>query len=379
MKIIADENIPFVKQAFAQMGEVTTLPGRNMKTDDLLDCDCLLVRSITPVNQNLLHNTPVKFVASATIGTDHVDLEYLKRQNIGFANAPGCNAESAAEYMINVLFELAPKKGFDPFELTAGVIGYGNVGSRVKNKLDALGIRSLVNDPPLQDAGADSVDFVSLQTIIHSCDFITCHVPLTLDGEYPTYHLFDGNLLKQLGRNTILFNAARGAVVDNQALSELLNQRNDLTVFLDTWEGEPAINQTLLKQVDFGTPHIAGYSYEGRLRGTQMILQAACDFFKQPKKWTMLNHLPEKQTIQLTDKTVSSLCFQLFKKLYPVKEDYQRLLKLADLSSEQLGKEFDRLRKLYPIRYEYNHYRLEGLSDNKKAAAIARQLLFKIG
>lgn len=378
MKIVADENIPYVKQAFAELGKVTTLPGRHIKTNDLLDCDCLLVRSITRVNQKLLHNTPVKFVASATIGTDHVDLDYLQKQHIGFANAPGCNAESAAEYMINVLFELAHTKGFNPFDLTAGIIGFGNVGSRVKSKLDVLGINTLVNDPPLRNAGSYLADFVSLQNIIHNCDFITCHVPLTKFGKYPTYHLLDNTLLNELGDNTILFNAARGAVVDNQALSELLNNRNDLTVFLDTWEGEPAIDPTLLKQVDFGTPHIAGYSYEGRLRGTQMILYASCAFFKRPVKWSMHNHLPENQTIQVTDKTDPSLYFELFKNLYPVVEDYQRLLKIADLPTEQLGKEFDRLRKHYPVRYEYSHYRLTGLSDNKNAATMARQLLFEI-
>ncbi|MCK4707192.1 MAG: 4-phosphoerythronate dehydrogenase [Gammaproteobacteria bacterium] len=356
MKIIADENIPYAKQAFADLGKVKTLPGRNMKNSDLQKCDCLLVRSVTQVNQQLLKNTPVKFVASATIGTDHIDLDYLQQQNIGFSNAPGCNAESASEYMINALFELSQKKGFNPFELTAGIIGHGNVGSRVKKKLDILGIKTLVNDPPLQDAGDDSVNYVSLQTILHECDFITCHVPLTRDGDYPTYHLINKAALNELLENTILFNAARGPVVDNQALSALLNKRQDLTVFLDTWEGEPAINQKLLKQVDFATPHIAGYSVEGRLRGTQMILQAACQYFEKKSSWSMTDLLPPKQLINISTNDTASIWPQLFKSHFSIQQDHNKLLALSELPKDQLAVEFDLLRKNYATRYEYNQF-----------------------
>lgn len=377
MKIIADENIPHAKEAFASLGEVTALPGRNLQASDVQDCDCLLVRSITPVNEQLLQNSSVRFVASATIGTDHIDLEYLQQKHIGFANAPGCNAESAAEYMINVLFHLAQQKGFDPFSLMAGIIGCGNVGSRVKNKLETLGIQTLVNDPPLQDKGDDSHNYVSLQTIIHECDFITCHVPLTRDGDHPTFHLFDHELLNELGTNSILFNASRGAVIDNQALLKLLEQRNDLTVFLDTWEGEPMINQTLLKQVDFASPHIAGYSVEGRLRGTQMILDAACDFFEISTNWNMQDYLPVKQLVGLDESNSPSIWDELFKKQYPVEKDYQALLSLAEHSPEQLAREFDLLRKNYPLRYEYNHFMVENSADKKTASQMER-LLFNI-
>ena len=372
MKIVADENIPFVEQAFAVLGEVTTLPGRYLEAVDLQDCECLLVRSVTRVDERLLANTPVRFVASATIGTDHVDLEYLQQHGIGFANAPGCNAESASEYMIDALFELSQKKNFDPFSLTAGIIGHGNVGSRVRKKLDILGINTLVNDPPLQDAGDDRVNYVSLQSIIDECDFITCHVPLTREGDYPTYHLFDHALLDELGPDTILFNSARGAVVDNQALSRLLMQRRDLTVFLDTWENEPAINQTLLQQVDLATPHIAGYSYEGKLRGTQTILQAACEFFACEAQWIMQDYLPEKQTISIKADSQVAFWPALFAQHYRVFEDHQRMLALADLPKEQCAHQFDQLRKHYPRRYEYNHFQLHQPTDKKIASQLER-------
>ena len=377
MKIIADENIPYAKQAFAELGEVSTLPGRQMKNSDLHNCDCLLVRSVTQVNEQLLENTPIKFVASATIGTDHIDLEYLQKKNIGFSNAPGCNAESASEYMINALFELSKKKGFDPFNLTAGVIGHGNVGSRVKKKLDILGINTLVNDPPLQDAGDDTVNYVSLQTILHECDFITCHVPLTSDGDYPTYHLIDKKALNELAENTILFNAARGPVIDNQALSALLNKRQDLTVFLDTWEGEPAINQTLLKQVDFATPHIAGYSIEGKLRGTQMIMLAACEYFDKQSSWSMTDLLPPKQLIDITTEDVASIWPQLFKSHFSIQQDHNKLVGLSKLTRKQQATEFDLLRKNYATRYEYNQYFVTGITDKKIASQVER-LLFNI-
>ncbi len=376
MKIIADENIPYAKEAFADLGKVTTLSGRQMQNSDLQHCDCLLVRSVTNVNQQLLEGKAVKFVASATIGTDHIDLDYLKQNDIGFANAPGCNAESASEYMINALFELARKKSFDPFSLTAGIIGNGNVGSRVKKKLDILGIKTLVNDPPLQEAGDKSTDYASLQTIIRECNFITCHVPLTKDGAHPTHHLINKSVLEKLAKNTILFNAARGAVVDNQALSELLNERQDLTVFLDTWEGEPAINQTLMKQVDFATPHIAGYSVEGKLRGTQMILDACCKYFRQSSSWLMQDYLPEKQTIRLNAQRDTEIWPELFHKHYQIEQDHQRLVSLHGKTDIQFAINFDLLRKNYPGRYEYNQFIVEGLSHNKKAAAIARKLLF---
>jgi erythronate-4-phosphate dehydrogenase len=346
-----------------------------MTNADLKDCECLLVRSVTRVNQDLLENTLVRFVASATIGTDHIDLDYLESRNIGFANAPGCNAESASEYVINALFALAERRGFNPFELKAGIIGCGNVGSRVKKKLDSLGIPTLINDPPLQQAGDQPFDFVSLDQILTECNFITLHVPLTRDGEHPTFHLFDADNLNQLKPNTILFNAARGPVIDNIALLKLIQQRQDLTIFLDTWEGEPSINHQLLQAVDLATPHIAGYSVEGKLRGTRMISDAAHQFFGQQATWQMSEHLPDPETIELTDSEAPLQ--QLLRSHYDVFSDHQRLLALADLDIKQSAEQFDLLRKQYPKRYEYDHYRVKKIASKKTASQIER-LNFKV-
>ncbi len=379
MNIIADENIPFAREAFQELGNVTTLPGREMQQQDLIDCDCLLVRSVTRVNQQLLENTAVKFVASATIGTDHIDLDYLRERGIGFANAPGCNAESAAEYVINVLFYLAQQKGFDPFKLTAGIVGCGNVGSRVKKKLDALGIHCLINDPPKQDAGDDRENYVSLQTILHECDFITLHVPLTHTGEYATKHLLNEQQLEELLPGCILFNAARGPVIDNLALSDLLQRRKDLTVFLDTWEGEPSINIKLLKQVDFGSPHIAGYSYEGKLRGTQMILDACCNYFVQQSSWRMQDHLPPRHILSLQPGNSKTELFNnLFQQHYPVQQDYQNLLTSLNSHMKNQSQAFDLLRKNYPKRFEYNHYLVESYKITGSLKDILQELRFNV-
>ena len=275
MKIIADANIPQVAEAFKDIGEISLIPGREINREHLFDCQCLLVRTVTQVNQQLLEGTPVEFVGTATIGTDHVNLNYLVKNNIAFSNAAGCNAEAASEYVISGLFALSARKGFNPFRLKAGIVGCGNVGSRVYQKLQTLGIETLRNDPLLAKKNVDK-EYVDLNTIIKQCDFISLHVPLTLSGEYATKHLFDQKNLSQLRENCLLVNAARGPIIDNKALLTVIQQRPDLMVFLDTWENEPKPSKELLASVDLATPHIAGYSVEGRLRGTQMILDAAC-------------------------------------------------------------------------------------------------------
>ncbi|MCZ6722698.1 MAG: 4-phosphoerythronate dehydrogenase [Gammaproteobacteria bacterium] len=218
MKIVADENIPRVRQAFQDLGEVDLLPGRDIRRWHLLDCQCLVVRTVTPIDANLLQGTPVEFVGTATIGTDHVDLEYLKNNHIAYSNAAGCNAEAASEYVISGLFALSKRKDFDPFTMKAGIVGFGNVGSRLHQKLTALGIECLVNDPPLQQSGQSRQAFVDLDTILQECDFISLHVPLTRSGEFSTYHLLDARQMEKLTKGCLLVNAARGEIVDNLAL-----------------------------------------------------------------------------------------------------------------------------------------------------------------
>ena len=377
MKIVADENIPQVYEAFSDLGEVGLLPGREIAQKHLFDCQCLLVRTVTQIDENLLHDTPVEFVGTATVGSDHIDLAYLAKNQIAFSNAAGCNAEGVSEYVISGLFALSERKDFDPFDLKAGIIGCGNIGSRLRQKLQVLGIETLINDPPLEEAGTPDYQLVDLDTILSECNFISLHVPLTNDGDHPTWHLFDQQCLRRLNRNCILVNAARGPAVDNVALLDLLERRTDLTVFLDTWEGEPGISRALLQRVDLATPHVAGYSVEGRLLATQMILDAACKHFSAKSKWRLSQKLPN--TIDLrVEAADNQLRFwqRLFAQHYDIWQDHLALLKSSAISDAEFGHHFDSLRKNYPKRYEYERYRLPALVD-KKAAQIARRLLFQ--
>jgi len=377
LKIVADENIPQVAEAFHDLGEVELLPGREISRRNLLDCQCLLVRTVTQIDASLLHDTPVEFVGTATIGTDHVDLDYLQSKQIGFSNAAGCNAEAASEYVISGLFALSVKKGFDPFKLKAGIIGCGNVGSRVLQKLQALGIETLINDPPLEATKTLEYKFVDLDTILGECNFITLHVPLTTDGEQPTWHLFDQAHLQRLIKDCILVNAARGPVVDNAALLEILDRRSDLTLFLDTWENEPDISRELLEKVDLATPHIAGYSVEGRLRGTQMILDAACTHFELISKWSMENLLPGPITLNIEPSETDLTFWQhLLAQHHDIWQDHEVLTQSKQMSDQEFPTHFDNLRRVYSNRFEYERYRLTRVPD-KKAAAIARELLFQ--
>jgi erythronate-4-phosphate dehydrogenase len=377
VKIVADENIPQVLEAFSDLGEVTLIPGRQIERQHLKNCQCLVVRTVTSIDANLLRDTAVEFVGSATIGTDHVDLEYLARSNIRFSNAAGCNAEAASEYVISGLFALSKHIGFDPFKLKAGIIGYGNVGSRLHQKLQALGIETLLNDPPLEAARTSNQAFVDLDTIVSECNFISLHVPLTRTGKHPTWHLFDQSRLYKLKQNCLLANAARGPVIDNPALLNLIKTRPDLLVFLDTWENEPDIARELLDKVSLATPHIAGYSVEGRLRGTQMILDAACAFFSKTSNWEMSQLLPESMAMEAIDSSGDLEFWQtLFRNHHDIWQDHLALTQTRHLDQVDFARHFESLRRVYEQRFEYERYRLLE-TPNKKATAIARQLLFK--
>ena len=379
MKILADQNIPCVEEAFRDLGEVVLMPGRDIRPEHLADCQCLIVRTVTRVDAGLLNGTPVEFVGTATIGTDHIDLDYLAEAGIGCSNAAGCNAEAASEYVISGLFALAQRNDFDPFELKAGIVGFGNVGSRLHHKLDTLGIDCLVCDPPLQEAGISSQEFVDLDTILRECNFVTLHVPLTRAGRHPTYHLLDAERLQQLPEGCLLVNAARGAVIDNRALLELLNKRTDLHVFLDTWEQEPNPSRDLLRRVDLATPHIAGYSVEGRLRGTQMVLDAACKHFKLGSSWHLSQQLPADQCIDLQpSNSIGSAWHELFYQHFDIWRDHEALISGSELDAASFAAHFDTLRRVYLDRLEYERFIVQP-QNTEITVQVLQQLGFKTG
>ncbi len=355
MKIIADENIPFVQQAFSTLGEVITCPGRDITTQTIANADILLVRSVTSVSPELLEGSKLKFIATATIGLDHVDVDYLREQSIGFASAPGSNANSVAEYVLSALFVLGERQVFELHEKTVGIVGCGNVGSKVLAKLQSLGVKCLVNDPPLQEQ-TEGQQFVELPEVL-SADIITLHVPLERGDRYPTYHMIDEVFLSRMQKGAILINTSRGSVIDESALNCALNEGN-FSAVLDVWEGEPEINTGLLTKVEITTPHIAGYSFDGKVNGTRMIYEAACRNFNVQPSWNPEKCMPEPLLKSLTISKFACDMAALQKAIlacYDIRKDDITLRQILNIQPESRRKYFETLRKNYPIRREFNN------------------------
>lgn len=359
MKIVADENIPLLNAFFQPIGNIVTYPGREIEPQHVADADILLVRSVTQVNQALLENSNVRFVGTCTIGTDHVDLSYLQEQEIGFAAAPGCNANAVVEYVISVLDVLAEQKGDNWQRKVVGIVGKGNVGERLYQALTKLGVPCLVNDPVLEAAGDESCEYVPLDQLLVESDIVTLHTPLTHGGEYPTYHLLNEARLANLKPDTILINASRGAVVDNQALSALLEDKKPLTAVLDVWEQEPDINRQLLSLVSIATPHIAGYSLDGKIAGTEMVYRAVCRAFGLPNRVRVegIKPLPVLKALSYSsDACLEDVLSTSIRAVYDVRLDDALLRNnvraLAD--DESTAAVFDRLRKHYRSRREFS-------------------------
>ncbi len=299
MKILVDENMPYARELFSRLGEVKAVPGRPIPVSELDDADALMVRSVTKVNEALLTGKGVKFVGTATAGTDHVDDQWLKQAGIGFSAAPGCNAIAVVEYVFSSLLMLAERDGFALKDRTVGIVGVGNVGGRLQKRLEAWGIRTLLCDPPRKDNG-DEGDFRTLDELVDECDVITFHTPLFKEGPYKTLHLADEKLIRRLKAGTILINACRGPVVDNAALLACLDEGQELSVVLDVWEPEPDLNVALLNKVDVGTAHIAGYTLEGKARGTTQVFEAYSAFIGHPQQVALDTLLPAPEFGRIT-------------------------------------------------------------------------------
>lgn len=353
MKIVADENIPLVHEVFAGLGQVETCAGRSITAAQVKDADVLLVRSVTRVDESLLDGSSVSFVGTCTIGTDHIDLGYLQKQGIRFSSAPGCNANAVVDYVLSVLVVLAMRQGFDLSARCVGIIGVGNVGSRLKARLEAIGVRCICVDPGHDDQELPGL--VHLDELIANADIISLHTPLTKTGSHPTYHLFDAERLAALNPGTILINSSRGSVIDNTALTQLLEQRGDITAVLDVWEGEPEISLPLLQKVSLATPHIAGYSLDGKINGTRMIYQALCRYFGLAEEVDVRALAPAVKNIdgrRFDAVNPEAAVFEVLLKCYDVRRDDQALRQLMVAENSQRGSSFDELRKNYPERRE---------------------------
>ncbi|HAU8263360.1 MULTISPECIES: 4-phosphoerythronate dehydrogenase PdxB [Enterobacteriaceae] len=370
MKILVDENMPYAGDLFRRLGEVKAVPGRPIPAAELADADALMVRSVTKVNEALLSGTPIKFVGTATAGTDHVDEQWLQQAGIGFSAAPGCNAIAVVEYVFSSLMLLAERDGFDLRDRTVGIVGVGNVGSRLQARLEAWGVKTLLCDPPRADRGDDG-EFLPLDALVRDADVLTFHTPLFKDGPYKSWHLADEEVISRLKPGAILINACRGPVVDNAALLRRLEAGQSLSVILDVWEPEPDLDVALLAKVDIGTAHIAGYTLEGKARGTTQVFEAFSDFIgkRQQVALDTLLPAPEFGRITLHGPLDQSILKRLIHLVYDVRRDDALLRKVAGIPGE-----FDKLRKNYLERREWSSLYVQ--CDDNQAATLLQKLGF---
>ena len=373
MKIIADANMFFAKECFAGLGELTLVPGREIIRESLESADALLVRSITPITAELLEGTPVKFVGTATSGTDHVDVGYLLDRGIQFADAKGCNANAVVDYCFAGLAYHQMVREIDVRDSKVGIVGYGHVGSLFASRLAALGIDTVICDPPLQAVATNRVDrdlFKSLQEIA-CCPVISLHVPLAITTDFPTQNLIAEDFLSSLPEQALLMNTCRGSVVNEQDLLELLGQRQDLTCIVDVWENEPQIDAALAARVAIATPHIAGYSVEAKCSATFQLVDKFCDYFALSQ-----TNLPETNLIGKEAIAGSSLfkndAWATLLKCLPIEQISAEFK--SSIAQGSREKAFDEFRKTLMSRREFRSLRtaVSGFSEQQRRILLAQ-------
>ena len=338
-KIVIDDKIPYIKETISKLtNRAVYIPGNMIGNDDIRDADALIIRTRTHCDAQLLKGSNVKFVATATIGYDHIDTTFMEQAGIKWINCPGCNASSVAQYIDAVLTLIKTEKHIDIQKQTIGIVGCGHVGKKVVEVAKRKGMNILVCDPPRSDAEGEK-GFVSMEQIAKEADIITFHVPLTKEGRYPTYHLANETLFDNLSKRPFIINSSRGAVVDNDALLYAINYNKVKDAVIDTWENEPNINKELLKRVWIGTPHIAGYSADGKTNADNMVISALCEFFSLPMQPAICP--PEIPNADLCPKNEDERTLFFYN---PIPESNK--LKLEP-------EKFEWFRNNYPLRREY--------------------------
>ena len=356
MKIVCDKNMPYAAEAFGTLGDVLLKDGRLIAPEDVRDAELLITRSTTKVAAGLLDGSAVRFYGSGVIGTDHIDIPYLESRGIVWTGAPGCNAESVANYVTAALLWLGGKHGLTLEGRTLGVIGVGNVGRRVCAHARALGLRVLANDPPRRRDAADAEarGFVPLDRVLDESDIITCHVPLTRNGPDATWHLLGAAQFARMKPGAIFINAARGPVIETDALLAALGTRVAHAV-IDCWEGEPAYRADLLARADLTTPHIAGHAYEGKVNGTAIVYRRACAFLGAEPAFPFTlppPPLPEWRA-DAAGRTDEEVLRELVLSVYNIEADSRRLRESCAADVAARAAAFDAQRGKYPMRREF--------------------------
>lgn len=373
VRIIADDKIPFLKGVLEPYANVVYLPGNQIDRNAVMESDALLIRTRTRCSSGLLAGTPVRFIGTATIGFDHIDTEYCESNNIRWTNAPGCNSSSVQQYLTSALLRISAETGINLREKTVGIIGVGNVGSKVQKVANALGMRVLLNDPPrVRNEGQDG--FTDLDELLYESDIITLHVPLNLEGDDKTYHLFNKELFRKVRKGSWLINTSRGEVVETEALKKALAEERIAGIVIDVWEREPEIDISLMHMAFLATPHIAGYSSDGKANGTAMIVRNLSESLGIPLTNWYPEELPAPNepgfTIECNGKQTEEIIRKAVFHSYNIVEDDIRLRFDPSL--------FEKERENYPVRREFSSYTIHLKDGNNEIAALIRDLGFKI-
>ncbi|MBN2606102.1 MAG: 4-phosphoerythronate dehydrogenase [Thiotrichales bacterium] len=348
-KLIIDDAVPYAKDIFSHLGEVTLVPGLEINAETVKNADALIVRSRTQVNQSLLENSTVEFVGSTVVGLDHIDQEYLTSKNIHFYSAQGCNANSVSEYVISALLHFAEERGFELSEKSLGIIGVGNVGKLLEQKANALGMTVFLNDPPRQEKEG-LPHFVDLEKAL-SADIISFHTPLTKNGKHPSYHLLNQNNFHLIRPSTIVINAARGGIIEESIWAKT---ETDINI-IDCWENEPNIDPTLYKKADIATPHIAGHALEAKIKGSSMVYEVLCKHWNQPVQTKWQEQVPHPTSI-LSTSSDDSFQAMLFKLVHQCYDPHVDDLAMRSNEIDEIHKKFEYYRRHYPIHHEWTEF-----------------------
>jgi erythronate-4-phosphate dehydrogenase len=373
VKIIADDKIPFLKGALEPFTDVVYLPGKEITRDVIADADAMLIRTRTRCNENLLRGTSVRFIGTATIGYDHIDTLYCDMNNIRWTNAPGCNSSSVQQYIASALLTVASRFSDNLREKTLGIIGVGNVGSKVAKLGNILGMNVLLNDPPRARKEGDK-EFVTFDRILREADIVTVHVPLIMSGENKTFHLFDNIAFEKMKNGSWFFNTSRGEVVDTAALKNVLDTFKLRGAVIDVWEHEPDVDQELLSKIFLATPHIAGYSTDGKANGTAMVVNSLSSFFNLPfDNWYPDNVPPPSFPEIVIDgkaKTDDDIINKAVFHTYSIKEDDKKFRNSPPTFEKQRGD--------YPLRREFPSYSVNLANSSEDVRTALSKMGFKI-
>jgi erythronate-4-phosphate dehydrogenase len=369
--ILADSNIPFLRGLLEPVAKVSYLPAAMITRESVANHDALLIRTRTRCDESLLKDTAVKFIGTATIGTDHIDNNWCERAGIRVANAPGCNSGAVMQYITAALLHISKFHGYPAEGKTLGVVGAGNVGKKVIKAASALGMKVLVNDPPREESEG-SEGFVSLQRLASESDIISFHTPLTSDGAFPTRHLGDRNFFSSLKKGALIINSARGGVIDEEALKNAIRRKIVAGAVIDTWEGEPRTDTELVALCDIATPHIAGYSIEGKRNASIMIIKELAGFFNLDSSLiSSPGPLPGEQEILLpANMEINAALGTVIKETYDIREDSKQFRGSPAL--------FEQIRNSYHARREFSGFRITGCSSAPNLCRILEKLGFDI-